>query len=234
MPRKKTSTNTLGRHAKRPTEVYAAIRDLYCRGRTQTRAERILDKWARRRGLKPVSRQTINAHFKQIGEILWYAWHTERFGFEPLRDDRPYSTHFADQYYLFPDHKMSKAFWEDKRLGRGFWRNPNLSDGTPMPSPARLFDTPVTRELRRVFSRSRGIDCSANSKTFYIHWMRARFLAGAKQQYPDATERSLHNGLFDYIARKTSLYKKPEAREPGGKGFSRNPHRQALYVEYWD
>jgi hypothetical protein len=230
--RKSRQKNALAPYAKRPPDMYAAIRKLYCRGRTQTRTAKVLDRWTRARGLSSVTRQTVNAHFKVIGEVLWYSWHTHTCG-EPRQKDRPYSTCFSEQLYLYPDLHTVRRVWDDNRLRRGLWTNPRFMDGTPVPPPTALLDNEVIRELRRVFGRSRGIDCSTNSKTFYIHWMRARALAGLKRDHPEMTTRERQNALFEVILGETPRYKKPTQREPGGRVPGRNGGRLAVYTEFW-
>ena len=194
MPRKKGfQKNPFRKHAKKPEKIYLAIVRQFCDGVTQTEAA----------GKMGLSRQTINRHYREIGNVLWFLFHLEEYGEPPFRNDLPKNSS-ANDVYDFVDPAREKIL----EVHNHIQEYPKHKQILPY-DPVSLFDTYALREVRISWQKMRGIP----QKTFYIYWYRSWWLGLLHSLNPLEGYPAIKIRLFEKIIRERHLYRKPEDRQ---------------------
>lgn len=196
MPRREwKQKNTLKVHAKRPTEVYAAIRKQYCKGKTYAETTAIVSRWARIRGLKGVSRQTVSKHYADAGEKLWYLMYVTQVEEAPPRYVSPQEeTNYIRRYLYYSQGTVTEERfrYEVKPYLRKM--NPKGHDW--------LFGSKLVDTLRDASKRFRGLP----ENTLFIQYARAYWLEKFCFEQPHLTDRERAGLIYETLQEAEKIF----------------------------
>lgn len=207
MPRREwTQKNPLKAHAKRPSEVYTAVRKQYCKGRSYSETTRVVSRWANSNGLPGVSRQTVSKHFAEAGEKLWFAIYVDHNGKPPPANLTPQDdvNHVREYVYLTRQKYIAeRELFQNVYANKPYMRTllPWIRH-EPLSGHKKLIENKLVNLLRDTSKRFRGLPES----TFYIHYARAYWIERFSLENPNLTDREIIALVFEQLCRADDIY----------------------------